>query len=287
MKHFWALPAALRVAVVLAAQRQFSVSDDLLAYPQFKVQWLDDYVTDAFADTKLRHGRDGATLSPETSHLERYEPPPILRPDEQDARGTANEGDDEVDYELMMFHKQKYLCSIPRIAAPEQDDAATTINETMLAQQREEEAKELARAGARGWELLSGMQGHCMYYNSGWWSYSFCFDQGVRQFHALAPTRGMPAYPPQEDTGADGYVLGTYEKPKSASLQGREAGLAMTKAKTAPKTPQTGELVAKGDSRYLVQKLEGGTICDLTGRGRRVEIQVGADLSSCCDVLTR
>ena len=32
MKHFWALPAALRVA--LASPHSFSVHDDLLAYPQ-------------------------------------------------------------------------------------------------------------------------------------------------------------------------------------------------------------------------------------------------------------
>ena len=35
-----------------------------------------------------------------------------------------------------------------------------------------------------------------------------------------------------------------------------------------------GELVQRGESRYLVQKLGGGTVCDLTGKERKVEVQV-------------
>jgi protein OS-9 len=35
----------------------------------------------------------------------------------------------------------------------------------------------------------------------------------------------------------------------------------------------TTELQVKGDTRYLVQKMEGGTTCDLTGKPRRVEVQ--------------
>ncbi|TKA65467.1 hypothetical protein B0A55_09283, partial [Friedmanniomyces simplex] len=34
-----------------------------------------------------------------------------------------------------------------------------------------------------------------------------------------------------------------------------------------------GELVQRGESRYLVQRLGGGTTCDLTGKERRIEVQ--------------
>ncbi|KAL8931177.1 MAG: hypothetical protein Q9211_007168, partial [Gyalolechia sp. 1 TL-2023] len=37
--------------------------------------------------------------------------------------------------------------------------------------------------------------------------------------------------------------------------------------------PSTTQLRAKGDLRYLVQTLSGGTTCDLTGRDRKIEIQ--------------
>ncbi|TVY36630.1 Protein OS-9-like protein [Lachnellula subtilissima] len=39
------------------------------------------------------------------------------------------------------------------------------------------------------------------------------------------------------------------------------------------KQPPNTELQVKGDTRYLVQKMEGGTTCDLTGKPRRVEVQ--------------
>ena len=45
------------------------------------------------------------------------------------------------------------------------------------------------------------------------------------------------------------------------------------------KSAETGELVERGESRYLVQRLEGGTVCDLTGKPRRVEVQVSPIIS--------
>lgn len=41
---------------------------------------------------------------------------------------------------------------------------------------------------------------------------------------------------------------------------------------SSPSPPNT-ELQVKGDQRYLVQKLEDGTVCDLTNRPRTIEIQ--------------
>ncbi len=46
----------------------------------------------------------------------------------------------------------------------------------------------------------------------------------------------------------------------------------MAKKRASEEPPKT-ELQIKGDTRYLVQKMEGGTICDLTGKPRRVEVQ--------------
>nr|GFD60541.1 hypothetical protein [Tanacetum cinerariifolium] len=73
-----------------------------------------------------------------------------------------------------------------------------------------EEEKELVRAADRGWELLEGMRGNCIYYLSGWWSYSFCYNNEVKQFHQLPPSRGVPIYPPVEDTSVHSFVLGRF-----------------------------------------------------------------------------
>ncbi len=73
----------------------------------------------------------------------------------------------------------RYLCSIPVLAPP------PAPNKTATDLAKAEEARELVRASTRGWELMSSLNGQCMFYVSGWWSYSFCYSDEVVQFHAL------------------------------------------------------------------------------------------------------
>lgn len=42
------------------------------------------------------------------------------------------------------------------------------------------------------------------------------------------------------------------------------------------------ELQANGELKYLVQKLAGGTLCDITGKDRRIELQVSHQTLSGC-----
>lgn len=123
------------------------------------------------------------------------------------------------------------------------------------------------------------MQDNCVFFISGWWSYRFCYNQGVKQFHQLPPSRGVPVYPPMEDPGVPGFMLGTYGKqledddtPKDDKWDGEVALQIRGGAKRL--RSGHGELVERGETRYLVQKLGGGTVCDLTGKERKVEVQV-------------
>lgn len=269
MKHsIFALPALLRPAALLAlaSANTFNVQDDLLAYPQFEVKFPDEYVLEAQAHSRLQ--RSPHTVD-EASELESY----------QRRHGQTNTNDDEseengVEYEYMLLDNQPYLCTIPnvKIEPPAENDTLS----------KAEEAKELARATDRGWELLSGMSGNCVYFISGWWSYKFCYDEGVRQFHQLPPSRGVPIFPPVEDPGVEGFTLGMYKK----SVEGDESvgemdderrsdvSVANKKKDGSQAIARSGELVQRGESRYLVQRLEGGTKCDLNGRERRIEVQV-------------
>lgn len=111
-----------------------------------------------------------------------------------------------------------------------------------------------------------------MYFISGWWSYSFCYNTAVTQFHPLPAGKGAPLYPPTEDPTTPSYVLGKFSpsqipKKQQARLDAGDSGKS---ADTENPTPQP---QAKGSVRYLVQKLQGGTTCDLTGRDRKVEVQ--------------
>lgn len=157
-------------------------------------------------------------------------------------------------YEEMILEDRRHLCQIPRITS---DDHNTTTKGDNKADQQ----KELARATDRGIELLREMEGQCMYYFSGWWSYSFCYQKQIKQFHALPAGRGVPHYPPIEDSTTHSFVLGKFIDEKEAE-----------KPKSSTKT-DVAELHTKGGSRYLVQHLRGGTKCDLTGRERKVEVQ--------------
>lgn len=168
----------------------------------------------------------------------------------------------------MRFQEREYLCSIPRIPEDETAAVGTSANNRSA----EEEKKELEQATDRGWELLKGMEGNCIYFVSGWWSYSFCYGDGVRQFHQLPPGRNVPAYPPVEDKSVQGYVLGRFDE-EGALADGGRKGLDGGKAREM-KESGLARLETKGEMRYLVQRLKGGTTCDLTGKERIVEVQV-------------
>ncbi|KAL8946239.1 MAG: hypothetical protein Q9222_007338, partial [Ikaeria aurantiellina] len=176
----------------------------------------------------------------------------------------------------MILDGRSYLCAIPSFSIPPQ-------NETVKAKDKAEEAAELARATDRGWELLKEMEGNCMYFISGWWSYSFCYNTDIKQFHQLPPGKGAPMYPPVEDPSTPSYVLGKFERGQyspSDSQNSKRNRIDPPKGDTAPfsspnnnKQSSTPHLRAKGDLRYLVQTLSGGTTCDLTGRPRKIEVQ--------------
>lgn len=169
-------------------------------------------------------------------------------------------------YESMILDGKKYLCTIPLVEIPNKNDSAFAQEKAKAA---EEEAAELARATDHGWELLRDMEGKCMYFISGWWSYSFCYNTHVKQFHQLPPGKGTPMYPPIEDESTPSYVLGKFDKPKNSKDQRIEGERTSRRGDSHGIT----ELQAKGETRYLVQRLGGGTTCDLTGRERRIEIQ--------------
>lgn len=185
----------------------------------------------------------------------------------------------------MNFPPSKYLCSIPVLAPPEaQNQTATDIAKA-------EEARELARAAQHGWELMDGLKGQCLYFMSGWWSYSFCYGKEIVQFHAL-PTGMKPGVPPVRDPQSLDYVLGRVPEIEDgqrhkSNPNRREAKTidnqkvmedtpATTEGNTSPHSlqpPPNSELAVKDHQRYLVQRLDGGTICDLTGRERTIEVQ--------------
>ncbi|KAK6533009.1 Protein OS-9 [Arthrobotrys megalospora] len=257
-----------------ATTAMFSVHEDLLAYPQYEVRFpdtQDSYVTEEEADRKIASMSLRDMQQIPTSSAPPTNPTDGSRSDGgsggsgadtgslavQDKNSKSNSGTqpDEIIYESMMMGEKRYLCSIPLVNPPPK------LNATERRKNKSEEDKEVARATVSGTELLRAMEGTCLYFISGWWSYSFCFNDHIKQFHQLPPANGVPALPPVEDPHAASYILGR------AAVPDRDAKPDM------PKEGVVMEMQANGELKYLVQKLAGGTLCDITGKERRIELQ--------------
>ena len=180
-------------------------------------------------------------------------------------------------YEYLFYKSRPHLCTIPFVAAPPPE------NSTAIP--KHEEQQELARATDHGLELLKDMQGSCIYYAAGWWVYSFCYNEGIRQFHPLPPGRnGVPPFPPMEDRNVQSYVLGQFGKPAAVDANkqaGSASGTDVSSSSSSSSSSTTSALVStQGPSNYLVQSLSGGTTCDLTAKPRRIDIQYHCSLST-------
>ncbi|RDW68284.1 hypothetical protein BP5796_08941 [Coleophoma crateriformis] len=252
-------------STALASQTVFSVHDDLLAFPQYEVAFSDSFISDTEASLIIDH----ALPSTQETHTSSTG---IESPSNDQWPAGRSAGEHSFDpsthmYELLRLANEQYLCTIPIVASP-------IKNETSEAEAKAAEQKELARATDRGWELLQELEGDCLYFVSGWWSYAFCYNAEVTQFHALPPSPGKPPVP-QRDPNTKEFILG---KAKSTTKERKqpeedEWGHAIDVRRPKAAEPPITELQVKGDSRYLVQRMEDGTTCDLTGKPRKVEVQ--------------
>jgi hypothetical protein len=172
------------------------------------------------------------------------------------------------EYHLLRRQNRNYLCTIPIVRSPTPSNTTDDTTSDSTPASPEDQKKELDRALSRGRELLSTME-QCLYYSTGWWTYSFCYNGQVRQFHALPPTAGG-AWPPKEDPSVPGYALGKYTPPsdkkdkKSSKKTGKEG-------QTTDLAPF--KLETRAETSYLTQTLPGGTTCDLTGKQRTVTVE--------------
>ncbi|KAI8210308.1 hypothetical protein K4K52_012545 [Colletotrichum sp. SAR 10_76] len=248
----------------------FSIHDDLVAYPQYEIVFSESFIPEHEAQALLDR-----TNPPHPAYSADFSTASDVSQNVREAADADGRPEPEVfeRYEVMNMNPAKYLCSIP-ILEPQ-----TPENHTATELAKQEEARELAKASAHGWELLNELDGNCLYFMSGWWSYSFCYNRDVTQFHAL-PT--VPnGQPPVRDPHTAEYVLGRASKSPSQrqQTQGQQQQQQQQQQQKQQQTTKSGDppantdLQIKGDQRYLVQRLDGGTICDLTGRERTIEVQ--------------
>ncbi|CED82520.1 Protein OS-9 [Phaffia rhodozyma] len=107
-------------------------------------------------------------------------------------------------------------------------------------------------------QLLSHLEGTCLYHRQGWFTYSYCHGSEVRQFREAA--RAWPplseGWVPKEDPQYDAYVLGTAKH--DLQIESNNPGFSLGMGVGA---------------RYLTARWGGGTVCDRTKVDREIEIQ--------------
>ncbi|KAL2814805.1 protein OS-9 [Aspergillus granulosus] len=233
--------------------RKFSIHDDLLAFPQYRLHFPDAFVLDSQARAFLDQAPHGSAADKRD-----YEQAP-LKDETHNSAHEASDNEIKLSYEELVLEGQRYLCQIPIVEEGRGNQTAEEVDE-------ETERKELARATDRGLELLSEMEGRCLYYVSGWWAYSFCYMNEIKQFHALTSAGGAPNYPPIEDPQTPSFILGRFHREDGEDDGGSEAN-------AEKPTTDLAELQTRGGSRYLVQHLDGGTQCDITKVDRKIEVQ--------------
>ncbi|KAI9719162.1 MAG: Protein OS-9 [Chrysothrix sp. TS-e1954] len=253
MRAIWGVLAVLGLSS--ATTQPFSVHNDLLSHPQYELVYSDTYITSQDANIEFQRQRSRSKDEPESLDLSSQH-----GTEQHVLAGDALEEDDQEQLERMILDDRPFLCRIPYVA-PETSDN-TTRSDTS----EEEQQQELVRASDHGWELLRGMQGTCLYYVAGWWTYSFCFNNGVRQFHAV-PARGGMVGSIMEDPAVHAFNLGLMPKSSEKKEDGKDL------RPGSSRTDLSSQLQAKGEMKYLVQTLEGGSVCDLTGNERRIEVQ--------------
>ncbi|GAA5835144.1 hypothetical protein JCM9279_007210 [Rhodotorula babjevae] len=162
---------------------------------------------------------------------------------------------------------QAFLCTVPAASGETKKQAGARADHDALVRAQERE-----RGVQHGLALLDPMRQGCLYHREGWFTYSFCYGNEIRQFHAY-DMRVPGSNGPKEDPDADAYTLGMMPEP-SFSPQPKYGSGRHTAELQVPTTLGGGDGLGWDEGgRYLAQVWDSGTICDKTGLPREVEVQ--------------
>ncbi|KZT67706.1 hypothetical protein DAEQUDRAFT_672752 [Daedalea quercina L-15889] len=258
------VPLSLSLLVSASLHRSL-LPEDLYAFPKYRVTYMNGLpVLNETAERWLREGLKGGEAefldqdwewgetgwhSGSLKSIEGgkdYVSVPSPAPDPQPASNHT--------LELMRLGpRTAYLCLIP---PPPDESFATIPNEPVP-----------DISPQHGWSLLQPLNGKCLYHRQGWFTYAYCHNSHVRQFHELPQQANSRhgEYKPEEDAEWEAYTLG--RAPPTP-----EPGADLTVAEQAAIAANV-ELARGAGSRYLVQRWGDGTYCDKAARKREIEVQ--------------
>lgn len=242
-----------------------SLPEDTHSLPKFRVAFLNSLpVSKDTAHRWLSYGLPGGLLEFLDQSWNNGSPREIEGATDISTSDPAPTSDSNYTLEYMrMGPKDSYICLIPTLPdyrAPIQED----------------DLPELNIPPSRSWALLQPLTGTCLYHRQGWFTYSYCHNDQIRQFkEASQNPNPIGGYrPPEEDPEWEAYTLGKAPQP----------GADLTVAEQAPQAANL-ELAHNAGSRYLVQKWGDGSLCDKTGKNREVEVQFHCSMTMTDSIL--
>ncbi|KAI9094031.1 hypothetical protein DFS34DRAFT_251213 [Phlyctochytrium arcticum] len=156
---------------------------------------------------------------------------------------TPGQKVDDPHEEIIQYQGHDYICRLP------DEPKAQVVTET---------AKDVS-------EVMTGFH-HCLLYMTGYWTYEFCPQSHVRQYHVQPPPRDPNAVAPPKPIVQHDYVIGLHDE-------------------TAPSSAAEVVEYKSGGSRkgFLRMKWSQGTACELNGEPREVAIEFRCSRSALSD----
>ncbi|OAQ31407.1 hypothetical protein K457DRAFT_30916 [Linnemannia elongata AG-77] len=235
------------------------VYKDLLAHPQYDVQFLEEVVPASSVAARPNAHRRQQRQAQAQIEMKKAE---TLDWEQQEE--TVRESPSTI--VMTDADGIRWSCMIP----PKLVHEVKATPELTPQEMKEEER----RSVQHGLELLDHLSGHCLYMTREFWTYEYCHKKKIRQYHAVQSNGQLIP-----DTPENTYVLAVYQSEEEsnnnqvqpnneAALQQRSPSSSVVRS-----TVTTTELEVSNERKYLVQHWENGDICDVTGQPRKVEVQ--------------
>ncbi|KAB1208938.1 Protein OS-9 [Morella rubra] len=140
---------------------------------------------------------------------------------------------------LVMPHKsgESFLCFLPKVEKAKSAKAVPQLNTSSMIVESEKRIKLKTPD-----ELLE---------QEGWWSYEFCYQKKLRQFHL------------EDDKVVQEFVLGEYDEETTAAFNQNISEISTLEDPRSKDASQ----------RYHAHQYTNGTVCDLTNQPRETEVR--------------
>ncbi|KAI9593053.1 hypothetical protein BDF19DRAFT_177215 [Syncephalis fuscata] len=222
------------------------------------------------------------------SQLSKLYPKPLVQTTPDDIDDASRFLKPSEQFMMRMGTKQRYICRVPPLLAkklntstPSTAEESSGSKDILIDKKPKSEAELEAERVQNATKLLEPMAGSCIYNNQGWWTYEFCYGKSIRQIHEPiddtdeAVTHELGKYSKRIPITTNDVISGpvSFESDDTAAVDVSSNG--QSESATAVSGNRDGATAPdlSGERRFLTQHWTGGSICDLTGKQRSIEVQ--------------